>query len=448
MHKRFDPIRSRILPVFIYYTGPAVIGMLAMSCAVIIDGFFLGQHAGSEALAAVNLTIPVSATLVGVAMMLSVGGAARTGKYIGAGRFRAAGRCFSQTLVLMLLVSVILSVSGILLMDRLVLLLGASEALSPAVGEYLTVLLVFNSFQMGMFGLFYFIRVDGYPLLASTAMVVGGMFNILLDWIFVIKMDLGPQGAALGSGLSEVVAFLIMGVPFVMGRTRLKFQWRKQDWSEAFKAAYNGFSELSNEVSIGIVTLLFNLIIMKRLGENGIAAFAVINYIMICVLTINSGVSDSVQSVISTNFGASRRRRITAFLSISTGSVLAVGIGISLLLILSPGTLIDFFVRSRDHETIRIAHHFIARIWPIFLLNGVNIVLSSYLTAMNRALPSTVVSLARNLLLPAVLLLIIPILTGYDGILIVLPLSELVTVFIALYLLNKNSPKKLIGASR
>jgi len=91
---------------------------------------------------------------------------------------------------------------------------------------------------------------------------------------------------------------------------------------------------------------------------------------------------------------------------------------------------------------------FISKMWPAFLLNGVNVVLSSYLTAMNRAFHSTVVSLARNLFLPVAFLLTLPLLTGDEGLFIVLPLSELVTFFIAIYLLNRNSPAKLIGQNR
>ena len=134
MNKRFDPVSGNIFSVFIYYAFPSIIGVLMMSCAVVIDGFFIGNHAGPIALASVNLTIPLTGFLFGIAMMFSVGGAARCGKYLGAGKSKAANSIFTQTVVLTGIIMLATSALGILFMDTLVIVLVTPQAPQAAAG--------------------------------------------------------------------------------------------------------------------------------------------------------------------------------------------------------------------------------------------------------------------------------------------------------------------------
>lgn len=444
MSKDLDPVTGKIYPVFLYYSVPSVIGMLAMSSAVVVDGFFLGNYAGVSSLASVNLTMPVSTLLFGLALMLSIGGAIRCGKYLGAGKIKAANAIFSQTFVLIFVLSVVLSVLGLIFMEQLVFLLGADKVLAPAVAEYLTILLGFTVFHLGSVCLSYFIQVAGLPFWAAASMIVGCLLNVLLDWLFVVYLQMEQEGAALATGLAAMLIFVFLCVPFLVKRTTLRFYWRKKDIPEVFKAALSGFPEFVDEFSVGIIVVVFNWIIMKKLGENGIAAFSIINYMILTGLVISYGISDSLQSVVPRNFGALKHKRIQKVMILSTLSVFIVGLAISILLVTVPHTVADIFIDSEEMETIKLTNYFISRIWPIFIVNGINIVLVSYLTAMNRSLDSTLIILARNLLLPVIFLFIIHVLIGKDAILIVLPLSEITTFCFAIFLMYKNSPKKLI----
>ncbi|MBU0483596.1 MAG: MATE family efflux transporter [Proteobacteria bacterium] len=445
MSKHLDPVTGKVVPVFFGYAVPSIIGMLSLSCAVVVDGIFLGKYGGTTSLASVNLTIPATGLLFGVALMFSVGGAIRCGKHIGAGDLKAANGSFSQTIGFISLLSILLTALGLVFMDQLVFLLGADATLAPTVAEYLGVLLFFTIFQLGAVCLSYFVRVANLPIWAAAAMVIGSLLNILLDWIFVVKLQMGHQGAALGTGLAETTSFLLLCAPFLSKRAKLKFSWRKKDISEVFKAGINGFPEFFNEFSIGIIMFIFNWIIMKKLGANGIAAFSIINYMFMGGLVISYGISDSLQPVISQNYGALQPKRIRLFMIIATTTVFVVGIVISTLLATNPHVVSDLFIRAGERETIKLTNLFISRIWPVFIINGVNIVLAAYLMAMHRCLDSTLIILTRNLLLPVLFLFIIHVLIGHDAIMIVLPISELVTFFISVFLIYKYSPKKLIG---
>ncbi|MCB2183497.1 MAG: MATE family efflux transporter [Desulfobulbaceae bacterium] len=444
MTRDLDPVTGKIFPVFVCYAVPSVIGMLAMSCAVVVDGLFLGNYAGTTSMASVNLTIPATGLLFGLTLMLSVGGAIRCGKHLGAGNLKAANASFSQIIVFVCCLSIAVTALGLIFMDQLVFLLGADKTLAPSVAEYLSILLFFCIFQLGAVSLSYFIRVANLPVWASAAMIAGSLVNIILDWLFVVHFQMGHKGAALGTGLAEMVTFLLLCAPFVAKQGTLQFYWRKKDFSEVLKASTKGFPEFSNEFSIGIIMYIFNWIIMEKLGQSGIAAFAIINYMTLAGMVISYGISDSLQPVISQNYGALKHKRIRKFMVLATASVFAAGIAISILLVTTPHTVSNLFINSADRETRELANLFISRIWPVFIVNGINIVLAAYLTAMHRSLDSTLIILARNLLLPVFFLFIIQVLIGYDSILIVLPLSELATFVIGIYLMHKNSPKNLI----
>lgn len=441
----FDPVKGKTVPVFFYYSIPSVLSMVALSGAVVIDGMFLGNHAGAHALAAVNLTIPVSTLIIGIALMLAVGGAALCGRYLGRRDTDRANAVFSQTVILTVIIALAATALGLMFTDPLVTLLGGNEAIFQKTREYLRIMMLFFVCQAGIVCLSAFLRVDGRPLFAASVMIAGSLVNVALDWWFIVTLGMGHTGAALGTGLSELITVVALAAPFVMNRTRIRFKGNVPGLSEALKGAFNGFSEFSNEVSAGLLTFVFNWVIMQRMGENGVAAFSVINSIILGGIIINCGISDSIQPVVSKNYGAKKPSRITDFLGISTLAVFAVGLGISLALIVFPHALAGLFIASDDPETLTLATGFMAGIWPIFLLNGINIVFSSYLTAMNRAVHSTAVSLCRNLFLPVLFLLILPGMTGDRSIFIVLPLSELAAFLIGIVLINHNRPEKLVG---
>ncbi len=444
MNTDLNPVTGKIFPVFFFYAVPSVIGLLAMSCAVVVDGFFLGNYAGMSSLASVNLTIPASGLLFGLALMFSVGGAIRCGKFMGTGNLKAANNSFSQSIAFISILSLALTILGKVFMDQLVFLLTTDSVLAPVVAEYLNILLYFTVFQLGALCLSYFIRVASLPLWASAIMIIGCLINVFLDWLFIAQLQMGHQGAALGTGLSAVVTFFLLGAPFLTKRIRLKFCWRTKDISEVIKGAMAGFPEFVDEFSFGIFVFVFNWIIMRKLGESGVAAFSIINYMVITALVISYGISDSMHPVISQNHGALKHKRIKKFIMISIISVFALGVVISTLLVTIPQAVSGLFIPSGEKETILLTNHFISKIWPVFIVNGINIVLAAYLTAMNRCIDSTLIILSRNIILPLFFLFIIHILIGGNGILIVLPLSELCTFVLSLFLLYKNRPKKLI----
>jgi len=449
MSKRFDPITGDVVPVFFHYAIPSVIGMLAATSAGIIDGIFIGNFAGSAALAAVNIAMPAFYLFAAVVFMLAVGGSVMCGKFIGERDLEAASLIFSKTLYAALAVSGLIAACSLFFLDEVVSLLGANEELHGLVRGYIQIILWAAPLLIIGLTLDYFVRVDNRPVLASAALVAYAASNILLDWLFIVQWGWGLKGAAWATALAEGVILLILASHLVSERCTLKIvkvpnRWRN-GWDMVLRAAYNGFSEFANELSLGLITLLFNWVMITRLGVEGVAAFTIIGYLLMIGLEVSYGISESLQPTVSKNLGARQPGRIKQFTVLAVFCVMILGIVVSALLILMPETLISIFLRDGETGTEKIAMAYIAVFWPAFLFNGVNITLASYFTAVHMPLQSAAIAISRSLVLPAMGLLLLPRWFGDTGVFISIPLAEAMTFGFALFLVALNWGGKKAG---
>ena len=284
-------------------------------------------------------------------------------------------------------------------------LLGASESLIGFIDDYLSIILYFLPLHLCGISLSYFVRVDGRPVMASSIVFFSAGLNVFLNWIFIVELNMGVKGAALATGISESVIFAILLPYFIFCSRTLNFVWIKDGWKQIWLAAYNGFSEFANEISAGIVVFFINWIIIKRLGVSGVAAFSIVNYLFIAGLMICYGISESLQPLISKNFGAQQPKRISSFIRLSSISVLATGILIVAILLLVPDALINLFLKTGEKETGQIALEFISFFWPTFLFAGINITISVYFTAMQKPIHSAALAMSHSLILPVILIL-------------------------------------------
>ena len=442
-----DILRGNIAAVFFYHAIPNVLGMVAISSSGVIDGVFVGNYVGHDALAAINLIMPVFSLLLGVAVMFSVGGMVRCGKYIGESNRRAADEVFSKTLITVSVATFFLAGLGILFLDHLVFLLGANAALAPLVREYLFILLAFIFFFPASLCLSFFVRVDGQPVLAAVAIISAAVVNIVFDWLFVVSWGMGLRGAALATSLANIVSFVVLLFHFFSKRSTLRFQWLRNGWSEMGKVAYNGLSEFANQLSAAIVILVFNWIMIGRFGVEGVAAFTIMHYLFFAEQIVVYGFSDALQPIVSTNFGARKADRISGFLALASVCVAIVGFSLVGMLLLIPEKLAGLFLDNGTGATLEITLAFIALSWPAFLWNGFNVLLSAYFTAIHKPLPSAVIALSRTLVLPILFLAILPIFFGDAGIFVTFSVAEFVTFLCVLYFFSLMTPRRVVQSS-
>lgn len=436
--------KDKISSVFFQYSIPSVLGMLAISSASIVDGFFIGNYVGDFGLAAINITFPIFSLLFGFALMLAIGSSVSSGKLIGEGDIKSASMIFSKTIVCITLFSFITSTILFLNIETILYLFGANENLTKIAIEYLSIMLIFIPFLMIGIVSDYFVRVDNRPNLAFIALLLSAFINVVLDWFMIVYLQKGIFGAALATGISQLALIFILLPHFFSKKATLKFVKPIGNYIQIIKASYNGASEFVNEISVGITTLIFNYVMIKNLGVEGIAAFAVINYLLLIGIMISFGISDSLQPIISKNFGAKENKRIEEFLKFAFITVGLVGFIMIFLIIFTPNSLANVFLEDTNYKTKEIVLNFAMFIWIAFLFNGVNLVISAYLTAIHKPLYSMIIAISRSFIFPVIFIFVLPFLFETQGIFLAIPMAEFITFIIAIVLYKRFSPNKII----
>lgn len=435
--------KDKISSVFFQYSIPSVLGMLAISSAGIVDGFFIGNYVGDFGLASINISFPIFSFLFGFALMLAIGSSVVSGKLIGQGDIKSASIVFSKTMVCITFFSFITCTLLFFNIEIILHLFGADENLTKIAIEYLSVILIFIPFLMIGVVLDYFVRVDNRPNLAFIALLSSAVINVVLDWFMIVYLQKGIFGAALATGISQLALLFILLPHFLLKKATLKFVKPIGNYIQIIKAFYNGASEFVNEISIGITTLIFNYVMIKTFSVEGVAAFTVINYLLMIGIMISFGISDSLQPIISKNFGAQENKRIEEFLKWAFMSTSLVGVVMILLIIFTPNTLANVFLEDNNYKTKEIVLRFATFIWIAFLFNGVNLVISAYLTAIHKPLASMVIALSRSFIFPVFFIITLPFLFNTQGIFLAIPMAEAFTFIIALSLFKNFNPRKL-----
>ena len=443
--KNNDALEGPIVPTFIKYMMPSLLGLIAMTSASLVDGMFIGNYEGVTALAAVNLIIPITTLLFGVSMMISIGGSVRGGKYLGEKNTAAASAIFSKTLMFMVVYGLIVIALGLMFEAEIFATLGADKTLFPVMSEYYRIIFPFLFFQFIVIQIYFFIRLDGFPNLAATGLAIGAVVNISLDYLFIAIYGWGLAGAALATGLSEVISLAVMLAYFFQPQRKIFFSLRQKNWREVFQAAYNGISEFINEVSGALIGFIFNWMLIQRAGVTGVAAITLVNYLLFIGFMAYFAISDSIQVIISQNYGARNPQRIRAFLRTAGIMIVGVSAGIISLLIAGSESLIGLFIDiERDSETLGLALEFVAYVWPVFIFAGFTMLISGYLTAVHLPFQSALVASCRSLIMPAGLLVLFYMLLADYRFVAAISVAEAISFVIAVTLYLYHTPNSII----
>jgi len=438
-------LEGAIVPTFLKFLIPSLVGILAMSTAAIVDAIFIGNYVGDTALAAVSLLMPFMALLFGFGLTLSVGGSVRAGKYIGEKNLEAAGAIFSKTLVVMTVIAVIICILGYLFYDLLFKAFGATDEVAPLMAEYLLPLLPFLVAQIITIVLYFFIRVDGHPNLAATALALGSVLNIALDYLFIAVFHWGLKGAALATGLAQLIPMLVMMTYFLDKNRQLVFSLKQTHWFEVFSALYNGLSEFVSEISAGIIAFILNWLLITTVGVKGVAAIAVIDYLLMIGFMLFFSLGDACQVIISQNYGAKQPQRINQFLTLAFGFAIVVSMACISILLLTPAPLVSMFLPDNAFDAVELTLEYVQIIWAVFLFVGFNMIISAYLTAIHLPAQSAVVALFRALIMPILLLLVLFTFVKSIHFLWAFPLAEMLTFIVALILFVRNRPSSIVS---
>lgn len=435
---------EKLSKLFIKFTIPSIIGMIFIGIQGIIDGLFVGNVLGGNALASVNLVQPYMQIIMAAALIISVGAQSIIGINLGKGESEKAQNIFRTASILLILISILVTILGVFFSEKISLVLGANEVLLEGSSTYIQIISYFTAFIAIMFLFEMIVRVIGKPNISLVSMIISVVLNIILDYLLIKKFNLGIKGAALATGISYTMAFLINIIPFVSKKTIINLYKGRFDKSVLFQMIYNGSSEGVSSISNAISMFLFNTALMKIAGENGIAAFSIINYIAQVGYMVLFGISDGIRPIISYNFGAQNENRVNKTLKISIIVNIIIGAIIFIVMATFSKQLIEIFLKDGKY-VVEIASTG-AKIYGIaFLFNGTNILISSYFTAIDDPKNSIIVAMSRGIVFILIGIVILPYIFGINGIWITIVFADIMTILLCYRLLNNKRFEKVLN---
>lgn len=432
---------EKISSLLVKFMIPAVISMVIAGTQTIIDGIFLGNYVGPNAIASVNIVQPFMQVIIGFSMIISVGSLSFMGRRLGEGKAKEAQNLFKTCLILIIWISVVIAILGILFNEKIAYGLGANDVLVNGVATYIQYISMFAPLMCLMFLFGFTNRVVGRPDLYLRGTILSVITNVLLDYFLIKEFGLGIKGAAIATGLAYTVSFFVVLRPMFQKKNVINVFKGKFDKSVIWPVFYNGSSEGVNSIAAAITAFVFNMTFMKIAGEAGVAAFTTINYIGQFGILVMFGIGDGISPIISYNHGFENQDRVKKTLDIAIKINFLVGVVLFAILFGFGENLVAMFSKGNS-EILTLAIDG-SKIYALsFLLCGFNIIKSLYFTAIGDAKASIVIAASRGIIFIIVGIILLPSLIGISGVWLTVPFAEIMTVIVSIYL-SKISVKKL-----
>lgn len=323
-------------------------------------------------------------------------------------------------------------------MEPVINFLGGGGNLYPYVKDYLSVIILFCVCYMTGYALEIYIKVDGNPVYPTLCVITGGVVNILLDYIFVVIFHWGIKGAAFATGLSQVTTTSLLFYYIFFRTKRIKFVKIKYSLLNLLKIMKVGFAEFLAEVSTGISIFVFNLVILKNLGEKGVSAFGIIGYISSFITMTMIGFNQGVQPILSFNLGAKEHKKIFEIIKNSFFILGVLGVFFYTLINIFSANIVSIFLN--DIEDINLTKKALTTYSFAYLICGFNIFSAGYFTAVDMVKISTIITMLRGILLLVLFILILPIFLDTTGIWITMFVTEGITLIFSYIFMKKYNP--------
>lgn len=438
-------IENSSIKLFFKFAIPSILGMIMGSAAVFVDGFFVAHFISANAFTAINIVWPITALSFGIYVMLTIGSIALAGKCIGENNIRRANLIFTQTLIVVLTIATLPLIIAYIFRTNLLPLFGAHEEIYQLSLDYIEGVLFATFFWGIAYVLSQFVRLNGSPKFASLMFIISSIANMILDPIFIVIFKLGISGAAWATAISQMIAFIMGLLYFFKPNCKLKIIKVYGGWIYILKASFNGFSEFLSNLSSGLIPWLFNITAYNISGNNGILVYSVANYAIMFFIMLAYSIGEALEPLVSVSYGAKNKNRMKDFLKISIFLISIISILISIVLLINPSSLVKMLLQDVDVKTFEEANFFVRASISTFIGVGINIIMSAYYTSVQKAGASAIVAALRSTILPIALVLTLPNIIGFLGLILVLPISEIATLIVSVMLYKNRKPDILIS---
>ena len=412
------------------FAFPTMVMMVFMSLYTIVDGIFVSRFVGSNALSAVNIVYPVLNLLFACGIMLSTGGSAIVARQIGEKREQEARENFSLLAAVSVLIGIVILAFGLLFLEPLCRVLGATPVIMEDCKIYLGVLLGFGPLTMLQMFFQVFFVTAGKPGLGLVLTISGGVANMVLDYVLMGPMEMGVLGAALATGFGQAI-MAVAGVGyFFWVKGSLHFVKAVFRGQILLQSCGNGSSEMVSNLSTAVVTFLFNITILSLVGEDGVAAITIVLYGQFLFTSLYLGFSMGVGPVFSFNYGNKNHEQLKRIYKICKWFILLSSIVILGIALVFSEPIVGIFTGEENH-TYELAVEGFFLFSFNYLFAGINIFASALFTALSNGKISAIISFCRTFVFIVASIVLLPMIMGIAGVWLAVPLAELITLFIS-----------------
>ena len=421
--------------MLLHFTLPSIIMMIFTSIYGVVDGFFVSNYVGKTSFAAVNFIMPFLMILGAVGFMFGTGGSALIAKTMGEGNDDKAKRLFSLFVYVSAVLGIIIAVLGIFFLRPVAAFLGAEGTMLEDCVTYGRIILLALPAFILQYEFQSFFVTAGKPHIGLIVTIAAGITNMLMDALLVAIFSLGLPGAAAATAISQCVGGIIPLVYFFRTNSSLlRLTKTKFEGKALLKACTNGSSELMSNISMSIVSMLYNGQLMRYAGQDGVAAYGVLMYVNLVFLAAFIGYSVGTAPVIGYHYGAENHNELKSLLK---KSLIIIGIFSVVMLIAAESLakpLAIIFV-GYDSELLNLTLHSFVIFSFSFLFAGIAIYGSSFFTALNNGFVSALISFLRTLVFQVAAVLIFPLVWGINGIWFSIVAAELMAAVVTVFFL-------------
>ena len=422
------------------YSVPAIIGMMVNALYNVVDRIFIGNipGVGPLAITGVGVTMPIMSITLAFAMLIGIGCTTNISIKLGQGKKEKAERLIGNAVTLAVIIGLLISVLGLTFSNQILHLFGASDQTLYYAKSYIYIILAGTVFNTLGFTLNNTIRGDGNPKLAATIMVVGCITNVILDAVLIFVFNLGIQGAAIATVISQIVTALWGLMYYVKGKSNLTFEKSslKLDKSLVKSIIAIGIAPFSMQIATSLVQVISNNALKMYGGDLAIGAMATISSISMIFLMPIFGLNQGSQPIIGFNYGAKKYDRANKAFKISALISIVILTAGWVLVQLSPETVIGMF--NKDPKLMDISVNGIRIYLFMIPIIGISITGSNYIQSVGKAKIATVLSLLRQVILLIPMILILPNFFGLNGVWYASPISDFLSTAITAYILYRE----------
>lgn len=424
------------------FAMPTIVMMVFMSLYTMVDGIFVANFVSADALAGLNLVIPALSMLVSLSVMVSAGGSVVISRKLGEGKDREAKEDLSSIVMLTVVFGAIVTVLALIFADPVLRLLGTTDGLYAVAYDYYQVLAMFTIPCLLQVQFQYFFVTAGAPTLGLVCVVAGGVSNVILDYVFIVPLEMGIRGAALATGIGYSIPAVVGIVWFIVNRKGLlHFTLPRLRLSTLRESVVNGVASMIINLAGATVTWLYNRVIILYLGEIGISAATIVLYARFMLNSVLSGYSSGVAPVISFNYGRKDYAQVKLLFRTSLKAVLIGSALVLLVSVMLRDAIVALFA-SGEPELAALARRGILLFSISYLFNGVNTFAATLFSSLNNGKLSAYMAFLTTFLFLTGAIFLLPNLgLEADGVWLAVPVAELCSLFLSIWLLKKNQTK-------